>query len=170
MDPIGNIYPVDENILATQPDEVTQEDIARLDEFLSRRAERDEERREKYLEKYGIQVWDSRSKGPYRKERVMGIEGIENLGAHSDPGDEHREVEPLGDPEPVTTDTSAEPPEVDARPGEPDYPGTEAPDTTPPGGDNPIPAPDTTPPLPEEPVQESNPPEGWQSSGANTPE
>lgn len=110
---------------------------------IAERNERDLLRRKKIEEKHlgvgGRVIWNSKTQGTYRKGNQMGIEGIEQLGSSG------------GEPD--------EPAEVDARPGEPDYPGTASPpsvptpDLTPPGGDNPVPAPDTSPPAPEEPFR-----------------
>lgn len=187
MDPQGNIYPVSD-LSVDQPDYITREDMTRLDDFLSRRAERDEARRLKYLEKYGTQVWDSRSKGQFRKENKMGIEGIENFGAFSpqqgDPGDEqptypqppHHPTDPDAETaEPPVSEPAEAPdeaPEVDARPGESAYPGTEA---EPAEAATLTPGPSGMPaegalatPLPPEQTQTAPEPDsGWEPSGEN---
>lgn len=223
MDPIGNIYKLDEQTVSNQPEYVTQEDADRLDDFLSRRAERDTERREKYLKRYGVLVWDSGSKGKYTKPSGKDVDmGIDDIGVlsgqdgpqtdeekersapaptpeeiavreanpeppeevitHSqgDPGDEHVTTQEMideavdpGDPRAYPSpETPAEPSEVDARPGEPAYPGTEA---EPAEAATLTPGPSGMPaegalatPLPPEQTQTAPEPDsGWEPSGEN---
>lgn len=149
MNPEGTIYPLSDVPIDELESPEVKEDVARLDGFLRGRAERDAIRRQKYLEKNGVQVWDSRTKGPYRKEPVVEpklrneqrIDRLEtavlNMAHSLGEGDSIERIlkgemnmgiegiEELsgnqGDPgdEHVETPNVDEPPSTDAQPGEP---------------------------------------------------
>lgn len=70
-------------------------------------------------------VYDS-SKGPYKKEKKMGIEGVENLtGNQGDPGDEQQVGQPAHIRENMAENSQENPPSTDAHPGEPGDSGHE---------------------------------------------
>lgn len=70
MDAGFNIYEIPEE-QQVEPDQVTKEDVARLQGFLKGRAESDRQKHEKVVEKIekrGKLVWDSQTQGTYRKK------------------------------------------------------------------------------------------------------